>query len=286
MPTVSANGIELAYEVEGTGPPLLLIMGLGGQLTDWPAGFVTRLATHFQVIRFDNRDAGLSTFSSALPPTKLSLVKARLRPASASPPYQLDDMAADTAALLTALGIANAHIVGMSMGAMIAQLLTIQRPELVSTLTSIMSTTGNPRVGQPTLRVLASLARRNTPNEEQTVAATLELFAMVGGRDWDRSEQRERTSMSVARSFNPNGVLRQSMAIACAKDRTERLQSVTAPTLVIHGLDDALVRPSGGRATAEALAESRLLMFPRMGHDIPATRHDEIVEAIVAHASR
>lgn len=286
MPSVDANGITIEYQVDGAGPPLLLVMGLGGQLTDWPQGFVDRLAESFQVVRFDNRDAGLSTFSTEPPPDRSSFVKARLRRASVTPAYHLDDLAEDTAALLEALDIADAHVVGMSMGGMIAQLLTIAHRDRVRTLTSIMSTTGNARVGQPTFKVLSSLARRSTPNRDASVDATLELFAMVGGRDWDREEQRLRSTASVARSFNPDGVMRQSLAIACAGDRTQRLASIDTPTLVIHGLDDTLVRPSGGRATAEAIPGSRLLMFPRMGHDIPASRHNEIAEAIVAHSRR
>jgi len=286
MPTISANGIEIAYEVDGTGPPLLLVMGLGGQLTDWPQGFVARLAENFRVIRFDNRDAGLSTFDSSPPPDRMSFVKARFGRGTVVPAYRLDDLAADTAGLLEALDTPDAHIVGMSMGAMIAQLVTITRPEMVRTLTSIMSTTGNARVGQPSLRVLAYLARRETLSKSDAVAATVELFKLIGGRDWDSAEQRGRTAASVARSFNPDGVLRQSLAIACADDRTEALRKVAAPTLVVHGLDDTLVKPSGGQATAEAIPDARLLMFPRMGHDIPATRHLELVDAIVAHSKR
>ena len=286
MTRVLANGIEIEYEVSGSGQPLLLIMGLGGQLTDWHPHFVDQLAEQFQVIRFDNRDIGLSTHSDAAPPTRWQLVKSNLRPGSVRAPYELRDMADDAAGLLDALDIASAHVVGMSMGGMIAQSLALQRPRRVKSLCSIMSNTGDRRSGRPTPKVLRSLARRGQPDQAEALAITIELFRLIGGLDWDEAEQRRRTEASLERSYAPAGVLRQAQAIAAAPDRTEMLAKLKMPALVVHGLDDPLVRPSGGIATAMALPGSRLVMFPRMGHDIPATRHAEIIEAIRINGDR
>ncbi len=287
MAIVKANGIDIAYEIEGTGPPLLLVMGLGGQLTDWPAEMVERLAEHFTVVRFDNRDIGLSTHLAAAPPTRLDFFKAIVRPAWVDAPYDLSVMADDAAALLDALNLDQVHVAGMSMGGMIAQTLAIDHPAKIDSLCSIMSNTGNPRTGRPTPRVLAHLARQGQdPTKEAAIERTLDLFAMVCGADWDRARGEQQLRASLARSFNPAGVLRQSLAIAVSPERTAGLRRLQLPSLVIHGLDDTLVRPSGGVATAEAIADSRLLMFPRMGHDLPQTRHEEIVDAIVANASR
>lgn len=280
MASVEVGDINIEYEVTGAGEPLLLIMGLGGQLTDWPQDFVTALAQHFTVYRFDNRDSGLTTHIDAPLPSRWQFIAASLWPGRATPAYTLRQMADDAAGLLDALDIERAHVVGMSMGGMIAQLVAIHHPERVGSLCSIMSNTGNRRHGRPTARVLRALAQRREPNEAAAVQTTMDFFTLVGGPDWDFEEQRVRTTASVARSYNPRGVLRQSYAIAAAPDRTTSLRDVAVQSLVIHGLDDPLVRPSGGLATARALPESRLLMFPRMGHDIPATRHAEIVEAI------
>ncbi|MEM7092933.1 MAG: alpha/beta hydrolase [Actinomycetota bacterium] len=286
MAQASVNGIEIAYEVEGSGPPLLLVMGLGGQLTDWPEAFVAQLAERFTVVRFDNRDAGLSTISSAPPPERSAFLKALFRPRSVDAPYRLADMADDAAALMRHLDLGPTHVVGMSMGGMIAQLLALDHGDRVASLCSIMSHTGNPRTGRPAPRIMRLLARRVEPSRESAVEASLAFFAEIGGRDWDRDEHRQRAEQSVARAFNPAGILRQSLAIATAPDRTGRLADVGAPTLVVHGLDDTLVVPSGGVATTKAIPGSRLLMFPAMGHDIPSTRHREIVDAIAANADR
>lgn len=286
MPLVRANDVELCYQVEGHGQPLLLIMGLGGQLTDWHPALVTKLAASFQVIRFDNRDIGLSQKLPDPRPSRWDLIKGNLWPAAARPPYTLADMADDAAGLLDALDLPAAHVVGMSMGGMIAQELTIRHPARVTSLCSIMSNTGDRRHGRPTPRVVASLARRGEPDRRSAIEVTLAMFRLVGGTDWNEAEQRERTSASLDRSYHPAGMLRQSQAIAAAPDRTEALTRIHQPTLVIHGLDDTLVRPSGGIATAHAVPGSRLLMFPDMGHDLPATRHDEMVEAIARNTRR
>ena len=286
MARVHTNGIHIEYEISGSGEPLLLIMGLGGQLTDWPAGFVQGLAQNFTVIRFDNRDSGLSSYSDSAAPGRWRLIKGNVRPSSVTPPYQLHDMADDARGILDRLGIAKAHVVGMSMGAMIGQLVATRHADVTHSLCSIMSNTGDRWAGRPTARVVASLARRGQPDRSDALDLTLDLFRRVGGADWDEEAQRSRSLVSLGRAYNPAGVLRQSQAIAACPDRTESLGAITAPTLVVHGLEDTLVRPSGGVATAKAIPGARLVMYPRMGHDLPATRQDEIVDSIRVNAAR
>lgn len=286
MPNIDVNGISIEYEISGEGPPLLLVMGLGGQLTDWPQGFVDRLSAHFTVIRYDNRDSGLSTWSTAPTPPRSAFVKAMFSTKGMDIPYHLSDLAADGAGLLDALDIDSAHVVGISMGGMIAQLIALDHSDRLRSLCSIMSNTGARSTGRPTAKVMAALARRSEPSRDKAVDLTLDLFTLVGGPEWDREAQRERSTASVARAYNPDGVIRQSLAIAVTPERTKRLSQIKAPTLVIHGLDDPLVRPSGGVATAAAIPGSRLLMFPGMGHDMPVQRHDEIVDAIVRNTKR
>ena len=287
MSAVTANGITIEYEECGDGEPLLLVMGLSGQLIDWPAGLLDELVRRgFRVIRFDNRDIGLSTEFTAVPPTTrqlaAALVARRPRPAE----YRISDMAADAAGLLDALGIERAHIAGMSMGGMIAQAMAIDHPERVRSLTSIMSTTGSRRVGQPKMTLVRRFARRPVPTRETAVEQALETFRAISGPTYDPREARALVEASVARSFRPAGVARQTAAIIASPDRTAALRRVEAPALVIHGLLDPLVRLSGGIATAAAIADSRLLVFNDMAHDLPRTRWTEIADAIAHNAAR
>jgi pimeloyl-ACP methyl ester carboxylesterase len=286
MTSVQANSITLEYDERGSGDPLLLVMGLGGQLVDWPDGLVDLLAERFRVIRFDNRDAGLSTEFTSAPPTTGELAKAVLfrRPMRAE--YQLADMAHDAIGLLDALGIDSAHVVGMSMGGMIAQTMAIEYPERVRSLTSIMSTTGNWRVGRPKLRIVLDSVRRPVPTPETAVDLGVEVFRPLCGPTFDEVEFRRLAERSVARSFRPAGSGRQTAAILASPDRTESLRRLRVPALVIHGLLDPLVRPSGGIATAQALPGARLVMFNDMGHDLPITRWNEIADEISAIADR
>ncbi|MEM9130919.1 MAG: alpha/beta hydrolase [Actinomycetota bacterium] len=289
--TLASNGIELSYTIDGPrdGEPLVMIMGLGGQLCDWPQGLVDRLAAAgFRVIRFDNRDAGLSTATDTPPPSMAASARVAVVRRGATASYTLADLAGDTVGLLDGLGVERAHIVGMSMGGMIAQEFTIRFPERVRSLTSIMSNTGDRRHGLPASRQLVRLLAllRTTPeavDAPETLTAAAEL---VAGTDWDRAAAEQRLRRSVARSYRPDGTAHQAAAIAVSPDRTERLGAVAVPTLVVHGLDDTLVSPSGGVATARAVRGSRLLMFPGMGHDLPATRWDELTEAITTNAGR
>jgi pimeloyl-ACP methyl ester carboxylesterase len=287
MPSVEANGISIEYEQEGSGDPLLLIMGLGGQLIDWPRGFVEALLGQgFSVIRYDNRDSGLSTEFGAEPPTTATMAKAVLMRRFVKAEYLLSDMAEDGAALLSKLGIERAHLVGMSMGGMIAQSMAIDRPERVDSLTSIMSTTGNRRVGRPRASLIRKSVRRPTPSRETAVDEAVRFFRELTGPTFDEDEFRALAKAAVERSFRPAGTARQTAAILASPDRTPALRRLDVPTLVIHGLTDPLVRPSGGMATARAVPGARLLMFNDMAHDLPRTRWVEMAEEIRRNADR
>ena len=287
MASIEANGITIEYDVRGEGEPLLLVMGLGAQLIDWPADFVDLLvAEGFQVIRFDNRDAGLSTEFDWIPPSRARSAAALLARRRPKAGYLVADMADDAAALLAVLGVGPAHVVGVSMGGMIAQTMAIEHPDSVRSLTSIMSNTGNNRHGLPHRRVLFKLSRLSPPTIEDAEESTLTMFRLVAGPAADEELFRQLARASLERSFRPMGVLRQTAAIVASPDRTPGLRQIGVPALVIHGLSDPLVRPSGGIATARAIPGSRLLMFPEMGHDMPRMRWPEMVTAIGQNASR
>ncbi len=288
MSSVEANGVSIEYEVRGEGPPVLLVMGLGGQLTDWPEelvdGFVNR---GFKTIVFDNRDSGLSSETDweapGLPATIRSyLLRRKLKGVD----YTIDDMAADAAGLLTALDIGPAHVVGISMGGMISQAMAINHPGLVVSLCSIMSNPGDRRNGMMTGRLMMKARKLQSTSRENAVEQSLETFVLIGGENFDPDSQRPLVERSVERSYRPEGMSRQTAAIAGSPDRTSGLRRLKVPTLVIHGLQDPLVKPSGGIATAKAVGGSRLLMFPDMGHDLPANRTDETIDAIIANFSR
>lgn len=287
MASVSANGITIEYEEEGSGEALLLVMGLTGQLIDWPRPFVEMLLdAGFRVIRFDNRDAGLSTECASEPPTTSQIARAVMVRRILHAEYHITDMADDAAGLLDALGVEQAHVVGMSMGGMIAQSLAIRRPALVRSLASIMSTTGSRRVGQPRVGLVRRLAQRPVPTRETAVESSVSLFREISGPTFDEDDFRVLAARAVERSYRPAGTARQLAAIVAAEDRTPALRKVTAPTLVIHGLLDPLVRRSGGIATASAVPGARLLMFPDMGHDLARTRWGEMAEAITINTRR
>jgi pimeloyl-ACP methyl ester carboxylesterase len=286
MASVQANGITIEYEGQGDGEPLLLIMGLGAQLIDWPESLVDEIvARGFRVIRFDNRDSGLSTEFTSAPPTNAEITKAFLLRRKRRSEYLLRDMSNDAIGLLDALGIDQAHVVGASMGGMIAQTMAIEHPRRVRSLTSIMSTTGNRRVGQPTLRLVLTAGRRPFPTRGDAVEMGIEMFRKVCGPTFDEAEFRRLAEISVTRSWRPAGTGRQAAAIIAGGDRTRELRSLRVPALVIHGMLDPLVRPSGGIATAKAIPGARLVMFNDMAHDLPRTRHSEIADEIAAVAA-
>ena len=285
MAQVQANGITIEYEQYGTGEPLLLIMGLGGQLTDWPEGFVPQLVdAGFQVTIFDNRDIGLSTEFAWEPPNQTRSVLGALVKRPPKVGYLIGDMAADAAGLLQALEIDSAHVVGMSMGGMIAQQLTIDHPSRVKSLTSIMSNPGDGKSGRIDTKVMAKLARMEAPTRETAATRSVESFKLWSSPHFDPNEHQVRTQRSVERSFRPKGTMRQTAAIMASPDRTPGLGRVHVPVLVVHGLMDKLVKPSGGIATARAVPHSRLLMFPDMGHDLPLPRQAEMIDAIRLNA--
>jgi len=281
------GGIRLCYETFGnpSDPALLLIMGLGTQMVAWHEDFCARLVDEgFHVIRYDNRDIGRSTHLKDAPTPTLGQLAMRRPPAA----YLLEDMANDAVGLLDCLGIERAHVVGASMGGMIAQTLAATRPERVLSLTSIMSTTGSRRVGQPAYRVLPIFLRQAPSDREAFIEHTVTLFETIGSRGIERDddELREVAGLMFDRGLDPGGTSRQLAAIIASGNRTNALRNITAPTVVVHGTADRLVRPSGGRATARAIPGAKLVKVEGMGHDLPRAVWDQVVSAIVSNAQR
>ena len=280
--------LELCYETFGdpADPGLLLVMGLGTQMIAWPEPFCLQLAGRgFHVIRFDNRDVGRSTHvRGAQPPTLKQLI---LRDKAAAA-YSLSDMAGDAAGLLDHLGLERAHVAGASMGGMIAQTLAAEHPGRVATLASIMSNTGHLWRGTPAPRVYSIFVRKPAKDPESAIDALVATFRMIGspGFPFDEGELRAAAQLSYERGYNPAGTGRQLAAILAAGDRTAQLRTITAPTVVIHGTKDRMVRPSGGRATAAAIPGARHVEIEGMGHDLPRGAWDQIVDAIADNARR
>jgi proline iminopeptidase len=285
--------IELEYEFEGDPqqPTILLIMGLGMQLTAWPDEFVAGLlARGFSVLRLDNRDAGLSTQVDSFVPR--GLTGALLRGAVGWPvqaPYRLHDMAADVVGLLDALAIARVHVVGASMGGMIAQIIAAHHPERVLSLVSIMSTSGARRLPPPRLDAFLALTRRPPPgaSHESLVDHYMHLFGVIGspGGQTPADLLRSRLQRSLARAYRPAGTARQMLAIAATGDRSAELAAIRAPTLVIHGAVDPLVPAAAGRDTAARIGGAELLIVPGMGHDLPHTQLPLLVDRIATHCA-
>jgi pimeloyl-ACP methyl ester carboxylesterase len=280
--------IDICFETFGRpgDPAMLLVMGLGTQMIAWPEEFCRRLTElGFFVIRYDNRDVGRSTHMRGYrPPTVRQLLLRDKRAAR----YTLADMAADGIGLLDRLEIERAHIVGASMGGMIAQTMAARFPERALSLASIMSNTGHIWRGTPGLRVYPIFLRRPAANREGAVESFMSVFKLIGSPDFpfDESEIRAAAALSYDRGYNPAGTGRQLAAIIAAGDRTGELRGITAPTVVIHGTKDRMVRPSGGRATAAAIPGSKLVMIEGMGHDFPRLAWDRMIDAIVANARR
>jgi pimeloyl-ACP methyl ester carboxylesterase len=280
-----ANGIELAYQEMGDpdGEPLLLIMGLATQMIAWDEGFCSLLVDRgFRVVRFDNRDIGRSTkFESAGLPSRVDLMTGR----RASAPYLLRDMARDTVGLMDHLGIDSAHLVGASMGGMIAQTTAIEHPERVRSMVSMMSTTGSRRVGPPSLKAFGVLLGSPPHGREAAVARAIKTFKVIGspGFPFEEDRIREISGRSYDRGHSFAGVFRQLHAITASGDRTGALAQVKAPTTVIHGKRDPLIRPAGGRA---AIPGARLRLIEGMGHDLPPALWPTFADEIASNAER
>jgi pimeloyl-ACP methyl ester carboxylesterase len=283
----SASGTRLCYRTCGdpSAEPLVLIAGLGQQLGSWPAEFCDALVArgHF-VVFFDNRDVGRSSRSDHRAPTSLELLSRRFSRGQ----YTLADMAEDTAGLIRGLGLDSAHLVGVSMGGMIAQTVAARNPERVRTLSSIMSTTGARGVGRPALSTWRRMAARPPADRDRWVDRAVEMWRHIGSHGFLFDEPRaravcleawERGGGAAARA----GVARQLAAILKSGDRTPELRSINAPTLVVHGDRDRMVHPSGGEATAKAIAGARLHTIAGMGHDLPAGAISQLIDLVTRH---
>jgi pimeloyl-ACP methyl ester carboxylesterase len=280
--------VTLCYETFGDrgNPALLLVMGLGTQMIAWHEDFCSELAGRdFFVIRYDNRDVGRSThFREVKPPGPIQMFTRSVKQLA----YTLDDMAADGLKLLDHLGIERAHIVGASMGGMIAQVIAGTHPERVLSLTSIMSTTGSRRVGQPALRVYPFFLGRPRRDRDAYIERAVKLFGVVGSPGFERTDDELRAiaGRSFDRDPTSSGTQRQLAAIQMAGDRTADLRRITAPTMVVHGTKDRLVNMSGGKATARSIHDARLKLIEGMGHDLPRGAWPQLIDAIVENTER
>ena len=282
-----SDEIELCYETFGDpeDPTLLLVMGLGTQMLAWRDDFCDALVGEgFHVVRFDNRDNGRSSRVDGAPPGALQLVRRDKGTAR----YLLSDMAADACALLDELGVSSAHVTGASMGGMIAQTMAARHPERVRSLVSIMSSTGNRWAGQPAFGLLPMFLRNAPKDREAYAQYTYALFERIGspGFEHDVEEIKRMSRRAFDRGVTAAGTGRQLAAVLASGDRTSELKKISAPTTVIHGKQDRLVRSSGGKATAKAIPGARLLLIEGMGHDLPRAVWPQIIDAIVDTARR
>lgn len=288
MPKATANGVHLEYEAHGPqgGDPVLLVHGLGRQLVSWPAGLIQGLTDRgHRVVRYDNRDVGLSWRAEGDFSFMRHMQALALDP-STEPPYRLQDMARDAVGLLDALGIERAHFVGVSMGGMISQIVAAEHPERVSSLTSIMSTTGAASLPQTRPDVAAVVfAPPPDPNDfDAIVERNMLIWRTIGSPAYPAEDTalRDRIVHEVRRAYFPVGTARQMAAVMAGPDRREACRKITAPTLVIHGREDPLVPVQGGEDTAAHVAGSELLVFPGMGHDLPP----ELIPSFLAAIER
>ena len=290
--TVKVGAIDIAYETFGdsSAPPILLIMGLGAQMIRWDDVFCQLLAAQgYWVIRFDNRDVGLSTkFDDSGIPNVIQLLQAVQMRKSMDVPYLLKDMASDAVGLLDKLGIDSAHIVGASMGGMIAQTIAIQYTNRVRTLTSIMSSTGHTDLPQPTPEAMAVLLKQPPSDRAEYIESSVESSRVLHGTKYPLNEKyvREYAGRAYDRCYYPEGTTRQLAAVLASGSRREALRSINTPTLVIHGDVDPLVPVEGGKDTAESIPGAELLIIEGMGHSIPEEVAGDVITAIARHASR
>ncbi len=280
------SGIELEYDTFGSqdDPALLLVMGLGAQMTVWEAEFCEMLAAGGRfVVRFDNRDVGLSTQIEADVDVAAVMTAAMTGGDIPSVPYTLSDMAADGIALLDVLGIERAHVAGASMGGMIVQTMAIEHPERLLSMTSIMSTIGDPQFGAASPEAMQILLAPPVDTRAEVVARAADYAVVASKRYFDPDLARQQAGAAYDRSYTPAGFGRQFAAIVASGDRSAALAAVAVPTLVIHGLDDALINPSGGRRTAELVPRAHLLEVADMGHDMPRPLWPFLVGAMLGH---
>ncbi len=290
MPRVATNGIEIEYDTLGDpdDPALVLVGGLGSQLLSWDdelcQGFVDR---GFFVVRFDNRDSGLSTHIDAPDLDLMEAVATVLAGGEIQPPYLLTDMARDTWGLIDHLGLTGVHLLGVSLGGMIAQTMAIQDPDRVISLTSIMSTTGDPDVGHPHPEAVAVLLEPTPPDRDGAIEHEVACARAISSPDYfDEDYVRARKTLAYDRSFHPDGTVHQLLAIVSSPPRSDQLRALDLEALVVHGTIDPLVDASGGERTAECLRGSELLLIERMGHAIPHEFWAQVISAVVAVAVR
>ncbi|MEK6805271.1 MAG: alpha/beta hydrolase [Pseudomonadota bacterium] len=292
MSKIQSNGIELEYESFGDAkhPPILLIMGLGGQLIHWPDEFCKTLAqAGYHVIRFDNRDIGLSTRLSGL--GKIKLMRAGLKAMlglRVRAPYVLDDMARDTVGLLDALKIGSAHVVGVSMGGMIGQILAARHPERVKTFVCWMSSSGNPLLRGPSLKIrMRLLSRPAKLDRESLVQHSMQTWRLIGSPQFpiEPSALRAKIERAFDRSYYPAGLARQTLAIIASGSRVPLLKQIKAPTLVLHGQDDALVPVAAAHDLARHIPGSRLEIIRGYGHDLPPQLLPKLAQLVLGHIS-
>lgn len=291
MPSISSNGIEIAYETFGaaTDPTVVMIMGLGGQLTMWPDKLVEDLVRGgYRVILFDNRDIGLSHHHSGeKSPSILRQIILRRIGIKLKTPYELADMARDTLGLMDALKLDEVHLVGISMGGMIGQHVASMAPQRVKSLTAIMTTTGNPKLPRPSGNVMKAMVRRGPQptSRDEIINQSVATFGVIGtpGEDHNTNGMRDRITRSYDRSFNPAGVLRQMSAIVASGDFRKHTRSIKSPTLVVHGNADPLVPIEGGHDIAKLVRGARMEIMDGMGHDVPPRFLPQITKLMLDH---
>jgi len=292
MPRVNANNIQIEYDTFGdpSSKPILLIMGLGGQMIDWDKEFCELLVNRgFYVIRFDNRDVGLSTkFEESGIPDVMAIIDAVQAGETVETPYSLEDMADDAIGLLDALNVGRVHVCGASMGAYISQIVAFQHPSRVLSLTSIMGSTGNPDLPSPTQEALRILFTQMPTEREAYLEESIKGWRILYGSGFPFDEKKWRTDLanSYDRCFYPPGEERQLAAIRANGNRKPKLASIKVPTLVIHGADDPLVPVEGGKDTVEAILDAQLLIIKGMGHSLPPETWPQIVEAITDNTNK
>jgi pimeloyl-ACP methyl ester carboxylesterase len=281
-----SDAISIAYEDfagDPADPPLLMVSGLGRQMIGWHPDFLTALADRgLRVIQFDNRDVGLSSHVGGMPD-----LGAIFAGDTSSAPYTLDDMAADALGVLDALALESAHVLGMSMGGMIAQTVAVLAPERVRSLTSVMSTTGERAASEPTEEASAVLLQPRPADADEAAERAVEAAHVIGTPGMiDEEWERHRGRSAYERAYDPAGFARQLAAIWASGDRTEAVRGIALPTLVMHGEVDPLIPVAGGRATATAIEGSELIVIEGMGHDLPRQLWPRIVDAVAAHVER